>query len=145
MSCSSLESGSSKRTVQRYMKKRVPGGDGQRWSTFLRNHVTWACDFVQTFDVLFRPIFVLFFLDLKRRRIIHAAVTRAPSDHWCAQQARNTTLDIQPEVLVVDRDANLGARFASLFEAVGHQGRSHRGPDPEHERLRRALCRHSPA
>jgi transposase InsO family protein len=108
----------SKRTVQRYMKKRVPG-DGQRWSTFLRNHVTWACDFVQTFDVLFRPIFVLFFLDLKRRRIMHAAVTRAPSDDWCAQQARNTTLDIQPEVLVVDRDAKLGARFACLFEAVG--------------------------
>src|SRR5260221_2751035 len=107
----------SKRTVQRYMKKRVPG-DGQRWATFLRNHVTWACDFVQTFDLLFRPIFVLFFLDLKRRRIVHAAVTRAPSDDWCAQQARNTTLDIQPEVLVVDRDAKLGARFACLFEAV---------------------------
>jgi len=98
------------------MKKRVPG-DGQRWTTFLRNHVTWACDFVQTFDVLFRPIFVLFFLDLKRRRIMHAAVTRAPSDDWCAQQARNATLDVQPEVLVVDRDAKLGARFASLFEA----------------------------
>jgi transposase InsO family protein len=108
----------SKRTVQRYMKKRVPG-DGQRWATFLRNHVTWACDFVQTFDLLFRPIFVLFFLDLKRRRIVHAAVTRAPSDDWCAQQARNTTLDIQPEVLVVDRDAKLGARFACLFEAIG--------------------------
>src|SRR5882724_5550233 len=101
----------SKRTVQRYMKKRVPG-DGQRWATFLRNHVTWACDFVQTFDLLFRPIFVLFFLDLKRRRIVHAAVTRAPSDDWCEQKARNTTLDIQPEVLVVDRDAKLGARFA---------------------------------
>src|SRR5207253_9606549 len=42
-----------------------------------------------------------------------------PSDDWCAQQARNATLDIQPEVLVVDRDAKLGARFARLFEAVG--------------------------
>ena len=30
---------------------------------------------------------------------------------------KNATLDIQPEVLVVDRDAKLGARFASLFEA----------------------------
>src|SRR5216684_2392556 len=95
------------------------GAESSAWSTFLRNHVTWACDFVQTFDLLFRPIFVLFFLDLKRRRIIHAAVTRAPSDDWCAQQARNTTLDIQPGVLVVDRDAKLGARFARLFEAVG--------------------------
>src|SRR5205807_7657873 len=32
---------------------------------------------------------------------------------------RNATLDIQPEVLVVDRDAKLGARFASRFGAVG--------------------------
>ena len=47
------------------------------------------------------------------------AVTRAPSDDWCAQQARNATLDTQPEVLVVDRDSKLGARFASLFKAVG--------------------------
>ncbi len=107
----------SKRTVQRYVK-RIPG-DGQRWSTFLRNHVTWACDFVQTFDALFRPVFILFFIDLKRRRVVHAAVTRAPSDDWCAQQARNATLDTQPEVLVVDRDTKLGARFASLFKAVG--------------------------
>jgi len=56
---------------------------------------------------------------VSKRRIVHAAVTRAPSDDWCAQQARNTTLDIQPEVPVVDRDAKLGARFACLFEAIG--------------------------
>ena len=36
-----------KRTIQRYMKSRPPG-DGQRWATFIGNHVTWACDFVQT-------------------------------------------------------------------------------------------------
>jgi hypothetical protein len=31
----------SKRTVQRYMRSSAPqGGNGQRWSTFLRNHVT---------------------------------------------------------------------------------------------------------
>jgi hypothetical protein len=46
--------------------------------------------------------------DLKRRRTMHAAVTRVPSDDWCAQQARSTTVDIQPEVLVVDRDAQAG-------------------------------------
>ncbi len=43
---------------------------------------------------------------------MHAAVTRAPSDDWCAQQARNTTLDIQPKALVVDHDAKLGGAWS---------------------------------
>ena len=45
-----------KRTIQRYMRRSLSGGDGQSWSTFLRNHVTWACDFVQTFDMRFRRL-----------------------------------------------------------------------------------------
>lgn len=44
-----------KRTVQRYVRGSRPRDDGQGWSTFLRNHVTWACDFVQTYDVRNRP------------------------------------------------------------------------------------------
>ena len=55
-----------KRTVQRYMRRLRPRGDGQSWATFLRNHVAWACDFVQAYDVRFR-VFVLFFLELAGR------------------------------------------------------------------------------
>ena len=109
----------SKRTIQRHMKTARRPGDGQGWRTFINNHATWACDFVQTFDALFRPIFVLFFLDLKRRKVVHAAVTYHPTDDWCAQQARNVTMDVQPEVLVADRDAKFGRKFAAMFEAVG--------------------------
>ena len=109
----------SKRTVQKYMGSPRGRGDGQRWSTFLKNHVTWVCDFVQSYDIAFRQVFVLFFLDLRRRKVVHAAVTYAPTDDWCAQQARNATMDRVPEVLVCDRDTKLGRRFARVFESVG--------------------------
>src|SRR5882672_3545590 len=45
-----------KRTVQRYMGRSRPRGDGQRWANFVRNHLTCACDFVQTYDILFREV-----------------------------------------------------------------------------------------
>ena len=108
-----------RRTIQRYMRRSRPRGDGQSWATFLRNHVTWACDFVQTYGVRFREVFVLFLLDLRRRKIVHAAVTYAPTDEWCAQQARNATMNVAPEVFLCDHDAKLGAHFAGVLTSSG--------------------------
>ena len=48
----------SKRTIQKYMRLvRPPGKRGQTWHTFIKNHSDdiWACDFLQLYDVLFRP------------------------------------------------------------------------------------------
>jgi hypothetical protein len=43
-----------KRTIQKYMRGVRSSRGGQTWATFLKNHAEdiWACDFVQTYDVL---------------------------------------------------------------------------------------------
>jgi len=62
----------SKRTVRKYMKQARRNWplrqSGQTWATFLKNHVSenWACDFVQTYDVFFRTIFVFSSLSWNR-------------------------------------------------------------------------------
>ena len=72
---------------------RQPRPPGQGWATFLRNHAhaTWACDFLHTYDLLFRPIFAFFLIELGSRRVMHAGVTRAPSSAWVTQQLREAT------------------------------------------------------
>ncbi len=70
-----------KRTVQRYLRGARPSspGRGQSWATFLRSHTVWARDFLKTYDVWFRPIFAFFIVDVNARRVVHVAVTRAPT------------------------------------------------------------------
>ena len=67
--------------------------------------------------------------------IIHAAVTYAPTDEWCAQQARNATMDGAPDVLVCDHDTKVGARFAGVLTSSGVCV-AHRGTRAGHECLR---------
>ena len=62
---------------------------------------------------------MLFFLDLRRRKIVHAAGTYAPTDEWCAQQAQNATMDVAPEAFLCDHDAKLGARLVRALTSTG--------------------------
>jgi len=113
----------SKRTIQKYMRAAPlarPGG--QAWATFLRNHAheTWACDFLQVTDLLFRPLFAFFVVELGARRVVHVGVTRHPTDAWVAQQLREATpYGERPRFLVRDNDAKYGPRFAQLAAASG--------------------------
>ncbi|HEX4448378.1 MAG TPA: integrase core domain-containing protein [Polyangiaceae bacterium] len=115
----------SKRTIQRYMRKAPPTGPrGQRWSTFLRNHAheIWACDFLQAYDVFFRPIFAFVFIELATRKVTLAATTRFPSQAWVTQQLRSATLcGVAPRFLIRDRDHKFGTAFDALARAIGIQ------------------------
>jgi putative transposase len=113
----------SKRTIQRYMRTARPRGPrGQRWSTFLRNHAheIWACDFLQAYDVFFRPVFALVFIELATRKVVLAATTRFPSQAWVTQQLRNATpLGVAPRFLLLDHDNKFGVAFDALALATG--------------------------
>ena len=115
----------SKRTVRKYMKQArrdwPPRQTSQSWATFLKNHASeiWACDFVQTYDLFFRTIFVFFIIELESRRVVHFGVTRSPHDAWIAQQWRNATpFEEGPRFLIRDNDQKFGAHFARVTDNI---------------------------
>jgi uncharacterized protein (DUF433 family) len=111
-----------KRTIQRYLRAAHPTAPprGQSWHNFLRNHTVWACDFLQTYDVWFRPIFAFFIIDINTKRVVHVAVTRAPTQAWTAQQVRNATPSGDgPQFLIRDRDEKFGPDFDRAAKRAG--------------------------
>jgi transposase InsO family protein len=115
-----------KRTVQKYMRQArrglPPERTSQTWTTFLANHADeiWACDFVQTYDLFFRAIFVFCMVELGSRRVIHFGVTRSPSDAWIAQQIREATpFGEGPRFLIGDNDGKFGDQFERVAAGSG--------------------------
>ena len=113
----------SKRTIQKYVERARPRREpGQTWRAFLDNHadVIWACDFLQLYDVLFRPIFAFFIVKHGTREVVHFGVTRSPTDAWAAQQLREATpFGEGPRYLIRDNDGKFGQQFAAVAESTG--------------------------
>ena len=110
----------SKPTVQHYLPNRRRTSS-QTWATFLKNHASdiWACDFTVVHDLLFRPLYIFIILELKTRRIIHAAVSRNPTDAWTVQQLREATpWDMGPRYLIRDRDKKYGFLFSAIARST---------------------------
>jgi transposase InsO family protein len=110
-----LRLGVAKSSIQKYTPgRRATGPSGQTWSTLLRNHASeiWACDFLQTYDALFRSIFVFVIIELGSRRVVHVNVTRQPTDAWVAQQLQEATpFGEGPRFLIRDNDGKYRAQF----------------------------------
>jgi transposase InsO family protein len=113
----------SKRTIQKYMRRvQPPGNRHQTLRTFIKNHSgdIWTCDFLQLYDVLFRPIFALFFVVHGTREAVHFNVTRHLTDAWLAHQLRQATpWGHAPRYLVRDNDDKFGKRFTAVAEGTG--------------------------
>ena len=93
----------------------------------MRNHTVWACDFLQTYDIWFRPVFAFFIVDVNTRRVVHVAATRAPTRQWTAQQLRNAMPFGQgPSFLLRDRDDRFLAllRHPAARQLVGGTARA---------------------
>jgi transposase InsO family protein len=110
-------------TVAKYMVPRRDPGRGQRWTTFLRNHlgVTAACDFFVVPTLRFSLLYGFVVLSHDRRLIVHVGVTAHPTAEWTARQLVEAFPGDSevPRFLVRDRDAIYGDAFARQVKAMG--------------------------
>src|SRR5262249_15498222 len=109
-------------TVAKYMAKRRPGGSGQTWKTFLRNHAAGigAMDFLVVPTINFRLLSVLVILRRERRRLITLSVSDHPTAERVAQQITEALpLDEAPTHLICDRDARYGHAVRRRLAAIG--------------------------
>ena len=109
-------------TVRKYRPKGERGPPSQSWRSFLANHTKQliAVDFFTVPTVTFRVLFVFVVLAHDRRKVLHFAVTEAPSAAWAGQQIVNAfPFETPPPYLLRDRDGTYGAEFTKRVTALG--------------------------
>jgi putative transposase len=76
------------------------------WTTFLRAQAAGvlACDFFIVDTVLLRRYYVLFFIELDRRRVHLAGITTNPTGAWTTQTARNLMMRYDRTIRFLIRD-----------------------------------------
>ena len=119
----------SKTNVKNILKENgidpVPKRSEDSWDNFLKRHfqTLWACDFF-TKQVLTplgpRIFFVLFFINIKTRKVYVAGSTRFPNQEWVNKRTKNVLplLAINKNdkgLLIRDRDKKFSKEFDKLF------------------------------
>ena len=113
----------SEATVEKYRVRHRDPKHGQRWTTFLRNHlgITAACDFFVVPTLTFKLLYGFVVLSHDRRRIVHVGVTAHPTAEWTAQQLREAFPGdgTEPRFLLRDNDAIYGESFEECVRRLG--------------------------
>jgi putative transposase len=114
----------SPRTVAKYRPANLPRGRGQKWSTFIRNHLgqTWAADWFTIVTLRFQVLYAFVILDLGRREVVRLGVTPSPSVQYTAQSFGEAVCDRDdqaPRFLIHDRDSIYGIEFRRRVKGFG--------------------------
>jgi putative transposase len=96
----------------------APGRNSESWTTFLRAQAAGivACDFFTVDTVLLRHYYVLFFIELKSRRVHFAGITKNPTGAWTTQAARNLMMSYDHTIRFLIRDG--AGQFIGAFDDV---------------------------
>ena len=123
----------SKSSVKNILKENnldpAPQRSQDSWDSFIRRHfqTLWACDFF-TKQVLTplgpRMFFVLFFINVKTRKVYITKTSQYPNQEWVNKQTKiilpllNSNQDGK-KLLIRDRDTKFSGKFDELFKNNG--------------------------
>jgi putative transposase len=115
-----------RRLLRRHRLGPAPRRSGPSWTAFLRAQAggMLACDFFTVESVGLTRLYVLFIIELDRRRVHLAGITAHPTGAWVTQAARNLLMDLDEHVdrfrfLIRDRDTKFTTAFDAVFTAAG--------------------------
>jgi transposase InsO family protein len=96
------------------------------WRTVLRHYrqEVLACDFFAVETLFLQTGYVLFFIEVRTRKVSLAGCTQHPTATWVTQQARQLSWAIQAgnlraSVLLHDRDGKFPPSFDAIFRKEG--------------------------
>jgi transposase InsO family protein len=112
--------------LRRHRLPPAPGRPGPTWSQFLRSQAKsiLATDFFTVDTIALRRFYVLFVIEIDRRRVHLLGVTANPNGPWVTQGVRNFASDLEEagrrfRFLIRDRDTKFTASFDTVLASIG--------------------------
>ena len=112
--------------AQRDARGAAPRRASLSWRKFLRQQAAGIleCDFFTVEALWLRRFYVLFLIELARRRVHLGGTTANPNNAWVTQQARNLIMSLADQeerarFLIRDRDRKFTAALDEVFRSEG--------------------------